>query len=91
MRRGDQRLAQPVEADQREFRQQRCLVGKMLVGRRMADASAAGELPERKSPASAFLEHVHRGVDDDPAKIAVMIGPVGRVVGRVLHAPEWCR
>ncbi len=40
----------------------------------MADAGPAGDFRERELPALVLAQHVHRGVDDGAAQIAVMIG-----------------
>jgi len=50
-------LAQLIEAAQRQFEQQRGLVGEVLVGGGMADACPARHLTQRELPALVLAQH----------------------------------
>jgi hypothetical protein len=50
------------------------LVGKVLVRGVVTDASAAGELTQRKLKALGFTQDFQRGLDDYAAQVAVVVG-----------------
>lgn len=68
-----QRLMKPVKADKGQLAKQNGFIGKMLIGRSVADTGAAGDLSQGEAPISIFDQHRHSSVDYAAPQIAMMI------------------
>ena len=67
-------LAQFVEAFDGQFHQQRLVIGKVAIGRGMADAGLARHGPQGQRRQRFFFQDGARGFQQAVAQIAVMIG-----------------
>ena len=98
----DDELAQFGETFQPQFDQQRFMVGKVPVGRGMADAGAARHGPQGQGAEILFFQDGARRFEKAVAQIAVMIGAVAvvaaeagllgnRIVRCIAHAMPFYR
>ncbi len=71
-----------LEALDRRGLQQRVAVGEVVVGGRVGDAGASGDLAEGRPLEPALADQLHRRVDQGAPEVAVVVGPGGIRVHR---------